>query len=747
MFSYGRLTLSDENKVIDFTDEEFGCLYIPRESASPSYLFANLASAKHFTQINPADYSLTPLGKKEFPAILSTTADENTISIYTTLSKQHPMLARKMPQHPGILEVIQFESTDNRRDDMPETGEAISITAKGYILEQNVQKQDRTEIFKPVIGPIFANRDLIKDVQQYSFGDCFLLASILAILNSPNGSDNIKSLMIQDGDHTIVKLFDPNTLTPIFIRVQNSIYHRNNNIDVKHEALWVHILEKAYTAIAFKKEKSTTEAKNAFPAFREIFGDGGHSATALTILTGQSSHLTKMKEDESDYPWSNENISLCIPTYLSTLSMKNYFKEVEIAKIDAYLTQHKDSLIVSNAVDELLSILNKSSNTEDLTDTRDVLKNYIEKYNQIWCESGYPIKAFTNLSQMAVIGKYLLEAGNNSFSELKESITDSRKAKEYLEKLAKRDPSFPTEALTLFSSTDTWNAPLGDGKYNEKTNAIFDDLTEKLKNNYLLVAGSRSTLPEESATGLRPKHAYAITGTHVKTINGKNLKFIKVRNPWGHTGKQYHWENIDKDKSVSTEKRSFAEFDVELSDFVKSYSHYSTGEFTTPSKLTPAEHISLNDPNREKSTYKPEKSFFARHWKKILIGAIAVTAVTVIIGLTLGLAAPAIAFGSLGLIIGIKALIAVKASIVVGSAAAGAVAGATTGVISDKINNNSTTRALRAFKRSESKPENISRIPENVIAEVPAVKISHADSILEKTAIEEISYSPLRLKR
>src|SRR5690606_25903490 len=106
----------------------------------------------------------------------------------------------------------------------------------------------------------------MSDVAQYRLGDCFFLASIQAILSLPNGSDLIRGMMVRDGNDTIVRLFHPDTHEPIYIRVNNTTYHRVasrtpkftlfghdfiSEIDdqmVNHNAPWVHILEKAYVA-------------------------------------------------------------------------------------------------------------------------------------------------------------------------------------------------------------------------------------------------------------------------------------------------------------------------------------------------------------------------------------------------------------------------------------------------------------------------------------------------------------------
>jgi hypothetical protein len=236
--------------------------------------------------------------------------DGNYILAFMELKPGQKIFARKMKgQH--VLEVLTFKQNVSKMAGMSETEFGIETGLRGYIHIDNAKSDnDAGESFAPMASncELFPNLNLMSDIAQYRFGDCFLLASIQAVLSLPNGSDLIKGMMAKDGNDTIVRLFNPDTHEPVYIRVNNTTYHRNassnpkltlfglrlgRQIDkqmINHHAAWVHILEKAYVALALEKSTDSavrpTEHAVTAPSFRQMYGNGGNVATAIQILTG-----------------------------------------------------------------------------------------------------------------------------------------------------------------------------------------------------------------------------------------------------------------------------------------------------------------------------------------------------------------------------------------------------------------------------------------------------------------------------
>lgn len=168
------------------------------------------------------------------------------------------------------------------------------------------------EKFKKFTGDIFPEgKCTAEHVKQINFGNCFLLASILSILSKgKEGEKFIKSMMKQYDECTIVRLFHPETLKPIYIKVSNTYFYQDENLQVYHAAPWVHVLEKAYAALAFKIENDNF--KQSFAPFHAMHGCVDKETVALTMLSGSKSNKVKIHKN-INLLW--ENIYLATNTF------------------------------------------------------------------------------------------------------------------------------------------------------------------------------------------------------------------------------------------------------------------------------------------------------------------------------------------------------------------------------------------------------------------------------------------------
>ena len=220
--SQGYLLVNGKEDVIDMNDAAFGVDYRAFNGKS-CLLYSALPTGVNLHDTEGKLQRLNP--SKPFPATF-TDSNSQSIGVLEDIKPNQRMLARKLPMYPELMEVVVYEPAINQDPNMPETGDGIKIMQKGYVTAESVQPLAKAKgVFKPMSGPIFPNDSLTQDIKQYHFGDCFLLASLLAILAKPNGENVIRSMMIQDGDSTIVRLYHPETKEPHYIRVQNTSYH------------------------------------------------------------------------------------------------------------------------------------------------------------------------------------------------------------------------------------------------------------------------------------------------------------------------------------------------------------------------------------------------------------------------------------------------------------------------------------------------------------------------------------------
>lgn len=706
--------------VLTVEDGEFGSVYAMKSSFFsnfPCYLYSSPPESPE--KLNHYANKLMPIGKDVF--IFNYDRGSKMVGVYGQLKEGDRFLARELAGHPGILEVATFSPKDNKNPDMPETGDAIEIQQRGYVLAEQVEPaKHEKQHWKRFKCPVFLRENLIADVKQNNLGDCFLLASALAILHRKNGDQFIKSMMIADGDYTIVRLFNPNTLQPCYIRVKNSIYHHDGENKVLHQAPWVHILEKAYMAFAFKSIGET--AKVTIPAFREMFGDGGNPSFAMTILTGERAVTQKMHPAPSQgqpypYPLSSDQLLRCVAAYYAEQQLGRLFADINaindylvkdnvkvLPEVIACLKQSKDLQAIIAEIDviekshgtglSIIPLLTFIANNVEADKQQDYLHDlivYFKKFADLKLEGDSPIElTLETMREFVDLGKYLFlqmqqrGAALDEIFEYKGKVTNLQELVEYFQFLTNPPISFPDDYLQrlrkhAFDPANIPDATHDIALYSAKSLAIFEDIEKKLSNRKQNHAITGTTLPkfDEKVPGLRPNHVYSVVRTELDKRTG--MRYVVVRNPWGHTGREYNHDLVpqpNNNNAVVENKRS-AESRLVLSDFVKYFGSYSVGQFNT----NQIEHI-YSHPSQP-----TQQSFMKRHWGKILVGAVVVAALVIGGIFTFG-AMPAI---TAGVIAGFAAAGAVVspvlatsvALIVIGAVASGV--GALLGAIAGKI--------------------------------------------------------------
>lgn len=483
-------------------------------------------------------------------------------------------------------------------------------------------------------------------IHQHKFGDCFLLASILAILNQEGGADYIKSMMIQKEESTVVKLFDPNEETFVYYEISNSYHQKSGEKSVLHKAPWVHILEKAYVAHAYKKNTPTEHDERkfvpTFPAFAEAYGSGGHPDVALTILTG-SPATEHMIKSAINIPWEPENLFFCLNLYNKLSPFINKFSKQEILKIDSLLseiskddngvklllkytrgnTDKAEYFTLEEKTESNLFVLYKiisekmrSFKQEDCQEFMGSFGEYIAAHEDLKKTQDHSIvRALSNVWNMAQLGKYLAQdlMPNGNFDDFINSMSANasirRDAKAPRHELRTRDayarstfhtflrvtPKPPVEITKAFEKylmaegyAHRWDSELGTGIYSDESLAVYAEISNHLTSSsqqHAIVASAKFKASPDSL-GLRSQHAYAVMGTTEKQIQGKALKFIIIRNPWGHTGRLYDWTRRE-DIATESSTENAATMDIELSDFMRYFYKYTVGHY----QVIPVENI------------------------------------------------------------------------------------------------------------------------------------------------------------
>lgn len=383
--------------------------------------------------------------------------------------------------------------------------------------------------------PIFPtdNSPNLDEIQQRYIPDCFLLAALQSILTHKDGKNFIKGMFVDHYDGTVsVRIFDPETNAPLFVRVKKAILTENGKALNGHTALWVHLIETAYASLGHKGNKQVG------PCPRAVFSGGGQEAFALKVLTGQDSKYTYSRLESKDVLPSFMNKDT-LEIALQILNTPEFNEDAisaqfnmilpDVAFIDGKLRYTRDQAMRPETVEKLKELI------------RLYEKNQVE-YSNILNNEGTSIDE--KISKILV----LLEKGNAS----QELIGLFRERK--------------GELLIPFS-----------GEYSQNTMEIYKTIEGNLNEGNLIAVGSRSQ-KEFTGTGFEPlagipgRHAYSVhrAFSREEMVNGekRNIFYITVRNPWGTIGRSYERNASGELTGAGFQDNNNPYYDIELNEFV-----------------------------------------------------------------------------------------------------------------------------------------------------------------------------------
>jgi hypothetical protein len=479
---------------------------------------------------------------------------ESAMFLVHTLKPSEKIIARPYVysttvSHPSpLFQVVAVSHGGSEVHRGPESTRSLKVDQDGYVYAEDLELGNEKFVPFKTDEALFKILPTPHDIRQSWMGDCFLLSSIAAILNTPDGSDYIMSIMKQcDDGTTIVRLFDPRSGQPVYVRVNNSYHYKNGKSTVNHTQPWVHILEKAYAGLAFR-EINTGEHTIEFPSFELMYGEGGRTDLSLKILTGKVRETKRVTIDNSKISpidikeWA---VLLCLASkFFASPEVPNDVIEMQIA------------LIRENC--KLLSEMLESDET-------------IISF----------AKYLTNWSMLSEI----------------EKISDAFVAGETVEKIIKKldalNPPLPVEVSRAFKakfqqvekkegiSIHQLAGPIGSGEYTRAQYKLFKKL-QLLSKDHAITASTHTTFGiNDAAEGLVSQHAYAIDRVYV---NDKNRLYIGVRNPWGYEGRRYEDRipPVDSDDLISrasykkgVREKSYATSTLDLTDFMSHFQSYS----------------------------------------------------------------------------------------------------------------------------------------------------------------------------
>lgn len=389
------------------------------------------------------------------------------------------------------------------------------------------------------------NSPSIDEIRQMRIPDCFLLAALQSILTYEDGKKFIKGMIVDHYDGTVsVRLFDPDTGAPFFIRLAKATLNEGQTPLNGHKALWVHIIETAYASVGQKDNEQVG------PSAAAVFSGGGHPRFAMKVLTGKAGIYTPIKLSPKDLkPSFMERKS-----FDSLLDMINILKDCPLSEEDLAAQVRKQIMIIFPDVvfkDKTLKYDFQNVDGEMSPETIAELEKLIHFYQRHKIEYD-SIMDDEKISMDKKADRILALLGQEDDSQI---LTDLfRSAKEELTGLS----------LTPFS-----------GEYSKSTLEIYDTISDNFDKGNLVASDTRNKeglakLGCEALPGIACKHAYSVHGVfpEERIINGEKRKifYVKARNPWGTMGRSY--QSNDAGEMAGFKDDSNPCFSIELNEFV-----------------------------------------------------------------------------------------------------------------------------------------------------------------------------------
>lgn len=132
--------------------------------------------------------------------------------------------------------------------------------------------------------PLFDGEPSIRNTQQGTIADCFILASLIAIIARKNGAAVIQDMMKEDGSDVIVRLYK-RPGEAVFYRVARGVINAGRARASERTCCWVDVLEACLSVFRMKAKDNSPEPGR--PLLENL--DNGQAQYALEHLLGAES--------------------------------------------------------------------------------------------------------------------------------------------------------------------------------------------------------------------------------------------------------------------------------------------------------------------------------------------------------------------------------------------------------------------------------------------------------------------------
>ena len=450
-------------------------------------------------------------------------------------------------------------------------------------------------------APLFPHEPCVNDIAQRALGDCYLLAGLASIVTQ--NPEKIKECIRDNQDGTVtVRFFEKggNGFSPVYVTVEKKIPRVLGAADAfAGNCLWAQMIERAYVASGMhlthnqeQRRAVSADIEDVYEGLTAIWAESPEDIRQSAVATfpwlfDKQGKLQKWqphyKQIESGT--SSEFIECLLgETYKGEIvnvqqiaGQKDTVRNYPFLLSELFKNEAKDALLTGRGSNELFShhITKKPLAADGAERTEEDLKETLE-IATIKVKLGDYLNSHANTSAYSDFEKEMCTHIDAFIKQEQDSKSELYKMPYFMDVMNyfKTQARLQGRAYTLFKPRT--------GQYLESQDAVFQRINDALEAGKIVAGGTMEFKNSDSTgkngetgeAGLVGTHAYSILGTEIREINGKNFKFIKVRNPWGQEVRQNYTQ--DGDEALHAEKMRFNNqgiFLVELSDFIARFNH------------------------------------------------------------------------------------------------------------------------------------------------------------------------------